>query len=139
MTPDEAVQRLLDELPEFRADYESSDGRPTEAGDQLLIHAVMEDLARFYMQHGVRDRDLAVRFWGLVEELATEGDHAVENAVWVSLIEWFAWGSKKEKAALVDAGDLQGPQTKAISAHYLSPGGPTTRGSRRRWYRPWRR
>ena len=58
MTPDEAVKRLLDALPEFRADYESSDGRPTEAGDQLLIHVVMEDLARFYMQHGVRDETL---------------------------------------------------------------------------------
>ena len=70
-----------------------------------------------------------MRFWALVEELATEGDQAVENAVWVSLIEWFAWGSTKEKAALVDAGDLQGPQTKAITAHYLHPMGLRVAGA----------
>jgi hypothetical protein len=39
----------------------------------------------------------------------------------VSLIEWFAWGDEREQAALVDAGALQGPQTKAIRAYYLLP------------------
>ena len=81
----------------------------------------MGDLARFYMRHGLRDTELAARFWQVVKELAAEGEQAVENAVWVSLIEWFAWGDDDEKAALVEAGPLQGPKTKAIRAYYLLP------------------
>jgi hypothetical protein len=121
MTREQAVHRLLDELPEFSPFYEESDGRPTEAGDELLIHVVMGDLARFYMERGAHDPELAARYWRVVEELATEGDQAVENAVHVSLIEWFAWGEEREQAALVNAGALQGPKTKAIRAYYLLP------------------
>jgi hypothetical protein len=88
MTREQAVQRLLEELPEFSPFYEESDGRPTEAGDELLIHVVMGDLARFYMERAAHDPELAARYWRVVEELATEGDQAVENAVHVSLIEW---------------------------------------------------
>lgn len=115
------MQRLLEELPEFSSSYEESDGRPAEAGDELLIHVGMGDLARFYMERGTHDPELAARYWRVVEELATEGDQAVENAVHVSLIEWFALGDERELAALVDAGPLQGPQTKAIRAYYLLP------------------
>jgi hypothetical protein len=32
MTPEHAVERLLEVLPEFRRDYEESDGCPTEPG-----------------------------------------------------------------------------------------------------------
>jgi hypothetical protein len=121
VTREEAVERLLDALPEFGPDYEESDGRPSEPSDDLLLHVVMGDLARFYMRHGLRNRELAARFWQVVEELAADGDQAVENAVWVSLIEWFAWGDDDEKAALVETGPLQGPKTKAIRACYLLP------------------
>jgi hypothetical protein len=121
VTREEAVERLLELLPEFGPDYEESDGRPSEPGDDLLLHVVMGDLARFYMRRALRNSELAPRFWQLVEELAAEGDQAVENAVWVSLIEWFAWGDDDERAALVEAGPLQGPKTKAIRAHYLLP------------------
>jgi hypothetical protein len=37
----------------------------------------MGDLARFYMRRGLRNRELAARFWQVVEELAAEGDQAV--------------------------------------------------------------
>ena len=121
VTREEAVRRLLDVLPEFRPYCDNSDGRPTAPGDELLIHVVMGDLARFYMAHGVDDPDVAARFWRVVEELAAHGDQAVENAVHVSLIEWFAWGDDTEQAALVSAGALQGPKTKAIRAYYLLP------------------
>jgi hypothetical protein len=57
----------------------------------------------------------------VVEELAAHGDPDVENAVWVSLIESFAWGDDEEKSALVTAGPRQGPKTKAIRAYYLLP------------------
>lgn len=121
MTRNEAVERLLEVLPEFRPDFEESDGRPSEPGDDLLLHVVMGDLARFYMRHGLRNGELARRFWQVVEELAGQGDQAVENAIWVSLIEWFAWGDEEENAALVEAGPLQGPKTKAVRAYYLLP------------------
>ena len=61
MTREQAVQRLLEELPEFSPFYEESDGRPTEAGDELLIHVVMGDLARFYLERGAHDPELATR------------------------------------------------------------------------------
>ena len=85
------MTRLLEALPEFRLDYETSDARPTEPGEVL------------------------------VEDLAADGDDAVVNAVWVSLIEWFAWGSDGERAALEAADPLQGPKTKAIRTHYRDP------------------
>jgi hypothetical protein len=81
----------------------------------------MSDLGRFYMREGRPNDELAARFWRVVEQLAVEGDEAVENGVWVSLIEWFAWGDDDEKAALVDAEPLQGPKTQAIRAHYVRP------------------
>jgi hypothetical protein len=121
VTREEAVQRLLDVLPEFRPYYDDSDGRPAEPGDELLLHVVMGDLARFYMARGLDNAGLAARFWRVVEELAADGDQAVENAVHVSLIEWFAWGDDSEKEALLNAGRLQGPMTKAIRAAYLLP------------------
>jgi hypothetical protein len=40
MTPIEAVERLLEALPEFGPEYEESDGRPREPGDELLLHVV---------------------------------------------------------------------------------------------------
>jgi hypothetical protein len=118
MTKEEAVERLLAVLPEFAPYYDESDGRPSGDWPELLLHVVMGDLARFYMERGRRDHDLAARYWRVVEELAAEGGDEVENAVWVSLIEWFAHGSPAEQRALVDADPLQGPKTKAIRAHY---------------------
>jgi hypothetical protein len=79
----------------------------------------MGDLGRFYMEHGKRDKDLSVRFWQVIEELAANGDDGVENAVHVSLVEWFAWGSKAEQAALTEAEHLQGPATSAMVRAYL--------------------
>jgi hypothetical protein len=47
--------------------------------------------------------------WQVVEDMAANGDQLVENAVRVSLIEWFAWGDEHEPAVLRDARPLQGP------------------------------
>lgn len=121
MNRDDAVTRLLEVLPEFRPCYEDSDAIPVHLGDELLIHVLMGDLARFYMAHGVDNPELAARYWRVVEELATQGDQAVQNAVHVSLIEWFAWGAADEQAALRDATALQGPETKALVAYFLVP------------------
>ncbi len=73
------------------------------------------------MAHGVDNPELAARYWHVVEEVATQGDQAVQNAVHVSLIEWFAYGDADEQAALRDAAALQGPETKALVAYFLVP------------------
>jgi hypothetical protein len=51
------------------------------------------------MERGVTCSDVARRVWEAVEEMAATGDQAVENAVWVSLIEWFAHGDDGEGCA----------------------------------------
>lgn len=117
---DQALTRLLEVLPEFAATYENSLARPTESGDELLLHVLMGDLADFYMESGGQNPKLAARYWSVVEELAATGDEAVENAVWVSLVEWFAWGSDDERSALRSARPLLGPATVRIAAHYDS-------------------
>ncbi len=120
MNREAAVAHLLQALPEFVSYYEDSLAAPTEPGDQLLIHVVMGDLARFYMENAINDQELARRYWSVVEDLAANGDQAVENAVHVSLIEWFAWGDEDEKAALLAASGLHGPATRRIVAFYSS-------------------
>jgi hypothetical protein len=100
----QAVERLLDAVPEFASDYEASGGHPDYDGDgDLLLHVVMGDLGRFYMEQARGDEDLARRFWRVVEELATKGNEDVQNAVEVSLIEWFAWGDEQQQAALAES------------------------------------
>jgi hypothetical protein len=121
ITRKKAVDLLLDELPEFAPYYQDSDGRPTEPGDELLIHVVMGDLARFYMENALADPDLQQRYWSAVERLAVDGDQAVENAVHVSLIEAFGWGSQREQTALREARDQHGPATNAIVTYFLGP------------------
>ena len=64
-------------------------------------------------RHHGRSRALlhAARYWSVVEELGAAGDEFVQNADWVSLIDWFAWGEDVEQAALREAGPKQGPAT----------------------------
>ena len=113
---EEAVSRLLEALPAFRPYYESEAPEP---GDELLLHPVMGELARFYLEQGLAEQpDLAERYWTVVEVLAAHGDDYVKEAVHSSLIEYFAWGTKDEQAALRDAEPLQGPATSAIVAAY---------------------
>ncbi len=45
-----------------------------------------------------------------------EADDDVENALGVSLIEGFAWGEERDKAALRDAMPLLGPVTREIAS-----------------------
>lgn len=125
MDTEQAVDYLVSRLPEFAAVVNEH----RREYDELLIHVLMGDLARFYMERGVTSSDVARRLWEAVEEMAATGDQAVENAVWVSLIEWFAHGDDTEKAALVDAGPLQGPKTMAIRAYYLLPDKGGTKSS----------
>ena len=51
-----------------------------EPDNKLLIHVVMGDLARFYMAEANDvHTDVSARFWRVVEELAADGDQAVES------------------------------------------------------------
>jgi hypothetical protein len=115
LTRDNAVARLLEALPEYQPAWDEI----TDLQGELLLHVMMGDLARFYMRE-YKQRDVRERFWRVVEELAADGDQYVENAVHVSLIEWFAWGSPEEVRAMDDARELHGPATRAIRAHYAS-------------------
>jgi hypothetical protein len=113
------MERLLAVVPEFTADYEDSVGHPSyDADGDLLVHVVMGDLGRFYMANARHDQELAGRFWRVIDELASHGDEGVENAVHVSLIEWFAWGAEDEQAALVEAEPLQGHATWSMVQAY---------------------
>jgi hypothetical protein len=124
----QAVDRLLEAVPEFRADYEESVGHPNYGGEgELLLHTVMSDLACFYMEKANLDPELAARFWNVVEALASSGDEFVTNAVHVSLIEWFAWGDDDEQAALVQAEPHQGKATWVMVQAFR----PRATGSRR--------
>lgn len=87
-----------------------------DAFGELLFHLLMGDLARFYMDHGRHDPELARRYWMTIERIAMEGDDFVTNALGVSLIEWFAWGNENEKAALREAIPRFGPELRAIAA-----------------------
>ena len=113
----EAVSRLLEALPTFRPYYEDEAPKPGE--EELLLHLVMGELARFYMQQRLGEQpDLAERYWAVVEDLAAHGDEYVQDAVSASLIEYFAWGNEDEQAALRDAEPLQGPATTSMVAAY---------------------
>jgi hypothetical protein len=90
---------------------------------ELLFHLVMGDLARFYMSDCIDDPEAQRRFWMVVDTLAQEGDDRVQNAVGVSLIEWFAWGDDRERRTLVDARPLMSTAVRAIADEFLRNGG----------------
>ena len=50
---EEAVSRLLEALPAFRPYYESEAPEP---GEKLLLHPVMGELARFYLEQGLAEQ-----------------------------------------------------------------------------------
>ena len=111
-----AASRLLEAFPAFRPYYKDE---PRDPGDRLLLHPVMGDFARFYLEQRLAEQpDPAERYWAVVEELAAHGDEYVQDAVSVSLIEYFAWGTEDEQAALRDAEPLQGPATTSMVAAY---------------------
>ena len=69
----------------------------------------MGELARFSLEQGLAEQpDLAERYWAVVEELAAHGDEYIQDAVSASLIEYFAWGTEDEQAALRNAERLHG-------------------------------
>ena len=111
----EAVRYLVGRLPEF----EQVAGEHIQAYDEPLLHVLMGDLGRFYMERARLDPELTSRYWQAVEVLATDGDAGVKNAVAASLMEWFAWGDVSEKAALRDAMNDLGPNTREAGRSYL--------------------
>lgn len=124
----QAIERLLADVPEFAVDYRESVGHPSyDADGDLLLHVVLGDLGRFYMAGARHDQELARRFWRVIEEIASNADQGVDNAVHVSLIEWFAWGDEDEQAALSEAEPLQGPAIWSMVQAYR----PRAPGSRR--------
>lgn len=136
----DAIERLLALVPEFAADYEESVGHPSyDVDGDLLLHVVMGDLGRFYMERARPADDLAARYWRAVEELASTGDEGVQNAVHVSLVEWFAWGDDAEQAALAEAARLQGPATRAMVEAYRPRASKSRSSDRKRERRARRR
>ena len=94
-----------------------------KGGGERLFHLLMGDLARFYMSQALDSLALQRRFWMTVDRLAACGDDAVQNAIGVSLIEWFAWGNDRERATLVAAKPLMSGLVRAISDEFLRNGG----------------
>jgi hypothetical protein len=103
-----AVRTLVERLPEFAPIADEH----VAFNGELLLHVLMGDLGRFYMEHAVNEPLLAERYWRVVEELVATGDERVENAVAASLIEWFVWGDAKERAAIRAAAPMIGPATR---------------------------
>ena len=70
------------------------------------------------MSKARNDKELAGRFWHVVEQLAADGNQYVEIAIHTSLVEWFAWGDEDERAALTDAETLLGEATARMVEAY---------------------
>ncbi len=111
MNAEQAVDYLVDRLPEFapvvvehRRHY-----------DELPFHLLMGDLGRLYMSAALQNAEFTRRYWMAVERVALEADDFVENALGVSVIEWFAWGDQQHSAALRDAWSLLGSKTREIA------------------------
>ncbi len=109
----EALRYLVERLPEFAP----AAVEHVQDNGELLLHVLMGDLARFYMQQARLDPELSARYSTAVEVLASEGNDRVENAVAASLIEWFAWGKATDRDALHAAG--LGPATDKIARALL--------------------
>ena len=124
-----AIDLLRQRLPEFApAIDEHLEDNPGE----LLFHLLMGDLARFYVSQALDSTELQRRFWMAVDRLAVFGDDAVQNAIGVSLIEWFAWGDDRERTILVAAKPLMSSAARAITDEFLRAGGFGDDGHRRR-------
>jgi hypothetical protein len=63
-----------------------------------------------------------------VDWLTTRGDDLVQNAIAVSLVEWFAWGESSERTMLVDAKSLMSPTVQSIADDFLRAGGYDAQG-----------
>lgn len=137
MTPDadelldgaSAVTLLRRELPEFAP---SIDEHLEDNFGELLFHLVMGDLARFYVSHALEDPELRQRFWNVVDRLAMRGGKYVENAVGVSLVEWFAWGNDRERSMLIEAMPLMSGRVRAVADEFLRSGGDELPSSHKR-------
>jgi hypothetical protein len=105
-----ATRYLVEQLPEFapEVDYHLA------FNGELLFHVLMGQLAVFYMDVARDQPELSRRVWLALDHLATEADDYVQNALDVSLVEYFAWGSDDEKAALRDATPLFSPAMMRI-------------------------
>lgn len=115
-----AVDLLRQRLPEFAP---AIDEHREDNFGELLFHLLMGDLARFYVSQAVDNPELQRRFWMVVDRLAVLGDDSVQNAIGVSLIEWFAWGDDRERATLIAAKPLMSSVVRAITDEFLRAGG----------------
>jgi hypothetical protein len=114
-----AIELLRQRLPEFATEIdehlEFTEGEP-------LFHLLMGDLARFYVRVATGDQELKRRYWMTVDWLTTRGNDLVQNAIAVSLVEWFAWGESSERTMLVDAKSLMSPTVQSIADDFLRAG-----------------
>lgn len=123
-----AVELLRQRLPEFGPVIDEH--REDNFGE-LLFHLLMGDLSRFYMSQALDRPELQRRFWRVVDRLAALGDDAVQNAIGVSLIEWFAWGNARERVTLIAAKPLMSSLVRAITDEFLRVGGFDESGQQR--------
>jgi hypothetical protein len=120
-----AIELLRQRLPEFATEIdehlEFTEGEP-------LFRLLMGDLARFYVREATGDQELKRRYWMTVDWLTTRGDDLVQNAIAVSLVEWFARGESSERTMLVDAKSLMSPTVQSIADEFLRAGGYDAQG-----------
>ena len=123
MNEQDAISTLRERLPEFAPDI---DEHFADFGGELLFHVLMGALARFYVRVVRRDPHLERRFWMTVDWLWMHGDDRVQNAIGVSLIEWFAWGSPEQQEMLREAKPLMSAAIRSVASTFLDgprPGG----------------
>ena len=113
-----ASEVLRERLPEFAPTIDEH----LAFYEELLFHVLMGELARFYVDEALLDPELQRRFWMAVDWLQEHGDRYVQNALGVSLIEWFAWGDKKERELLVHAKPLMSSAVRAVADDFLRDG-----------------
>lgn len=124
---DEIARYVAAELPEFREVVEQH----VDFFEEALTIILFGELADRYAQRETVTPELARRFWATMEHVAVSdpASGAGEAAVHQGLVEFLAWGDRREMTALLDAEPYLGPETRRIVGYYLADwpnGSPTT-------------
>ncbi len=81
---DQAAAELLEDVPEFREQYEEH----LRDNGELLLHLLVADLARFVVSaQRAGDLELVDRVLAAAERLFVEGDDLTEELIAVSFVE----------------------------------------------------
>jgi hypothetical protein len=123
-----AAAEIRARLPEFAPDIDEH----LAFNGELLLHLLMGDLARWYVKEALEQSELKRRVWMTIDWLDIHGDWSVQNAIGVSFIEWFAWGSDQDRAILIEAKPLMSSTIRAITDEFLRPRPDDERGRSKR-------